>query len=152
MRIRNELERKAAMHRIHELEPGDWIMDIKPFEKNRTDAQNRLSFKWYTEWGKSTGYGTEHHRNYCKLHFGVPILRRDRPEFADTYDRIIKPLSYEKKLDVMEFIDITSIMGVRQMTEYLNEIEQAAAIEGIKLTHPEDLYDEAMGLRRGNIT
>ena len=54
---------------------------------------------------------------YCKLHFGVPILRRDSLEYRQKYDRIIRPMSYEQKLELMvEPFDfpVTSAMNVAQ--------------------------------------
>jgi hypothetical protein len=48
------------------------------------------------------------YRSYAKLHFGVPILRRDSESYKEKYDRIVKPLSLiqvkrELMVEPMEF-------------------------------------------------
>jgi Fe-S cluster assembly scaffold protein SufB len=64
-------------------------------------------------------------------------MREDSPEFRDTYDRLIKPLSYEQKLKAMELIAVTSLMKVRQMVRYLDSIERECGEQGVVLTNPD---------------
>ena len=59
-------------------------------------------------------------KRYCKLHFGVPILRAEDPEFRDIYDRSIKPLPYETKLAVMAYFPVTSLMNRDQIGRYID--------------------------------
>jgi Fe-S cluster assembly scaffold protein SufB len=106
--------------------------------RDRTKEQNRLQFLWGREAAEQRGDRTpEEQRNEWKLRFGVPIMREDSPEFRETYDRLIKPLSYEQKLRAMELISVTSLMKVRQMVRYLDAIERECAEEGVKLTAPD---------------
>lgn len=106
--------------------------------RDRSGEQNRLQFLWAREAAEQRGDRTpEEQRNDWKLRFGVPIMREDSPEFRDTYDRLIKPLSYEQKLKAMELISVTSLMKVRQMVRYLDAIERECAEEGVKLTDPD---------------
>lgn len=106
--------------------------------KDRTKDQNRLQFLWAREAAEQRGdRTTEEQRNEWKLRFGIPIMREDSPEFRDTYDRLIKPLTYEQKLKAMELISVTSLMKVKQMVRYLDAIERECAEQGIRLTDPD---------------
>lgn len=111
----------------------EWVLG-----RDRTGEQNRLQFLWAREAAEQRGDRTpEEQRNEWKLRFGVPIMREDSPEFRATYDRLIKPLTYEQKLKAMELISVTSLMKVRQMVRYLDSIERECAEEGVKLTNPD---------------
>lgn len=111
----------------------EWVLG-----RDRTKEQNRLQFLWAREAAEQRGdRTTEEQRNEWKLRFGVPIMREDSPEFRETYDRLIKPLSYEQKLRAMDLIAVTSLMKVRQMVRYLDAIERECADEGVKLTQPD---------------
>jgi Fe-S cluster assembly scaffold protein SufB len=106
--------------------------------RDRTKEQNRLQFLWAREAAEQRGDRTpEEQRNEWKLRFGVPILREDSPDFRDTYDRLIKPLTYEQKLKAMDLIAVTSLLKVKQMVRYLDSIERECAEEGVKLTSPD---------------
>ena len=111
----------------------EWVMG-----ENRSQAQSRLQFLWAREAAEQRGDRTpEEQRNEWKLRFGVPILREDSPEFRETYDRLIKPLSYEEKVKAMDLISVTSLLKVRQMVRYLDAIERECAEEGVVLTAPD---------------
>ncbi len=140
-------KRDSFIHTVMEtFEEGKvFIGEFEEKKRDRSLAQNSLYYKWLTQRAVALHTSMMDQRCYCKLHFGVPILRRDNEEFQQTYDSVIKPLPYEKKLQAMKLIDISSIMGVKQMTEYLQEIEAECTEQGIRLVHPEDAYYEAMG-------
>ena len=70
----------------------------------------------------------------CKLEQGVPILRRDSEDFRGTYDRVLKPLPYEHKLRAMRLIEITSVMTVKQMTEYLDAVFREYSGRGVRFS------------------
>lgn len=111
----------------------EWVMG-----RDRTKEQNRLQFLWAREAAEQRGDRTaEEQRNEWKLRFGIPIMREDSPEFRETYDRLIKPLSYPQKIAAMELISVTSLMKVKQMVRYLDAIERECAEEGVKLTNPD---------------
>jgi Fe-S cluster assembly scaffold protein SufB len=106
--------------------------------RDRTREQNRLQFLWAREAAEQRGDRTaEEQRNEWKLRHGVPIMREDSPEFRETYDRLIKPLSYEQKIKAMDLIAVTSLLKVKQMVRYLDAIERECAEEGVKLTAPD---------------
>lgn len=110
--------------------------------KHRTSAQNRLQRKWMTEIAEQmTGEKAEYWRGYCKLRFGVPLLRAENHEFREKYDAIVKPLSYEQKIAIMsEPLDmpVTRLMTTKQKTAYLDEIFRHFSEQGVILTIPED--------------
>lgn len=108
---------------------------------HRTSDQNKLQRKWLGEAAEQLGDRTvEELRAYCKLTFGVPILRRDNEAFRAQYDRLIKGrYTYEEKLAfMMEPVDnpVTRIMSSKQKTEYLDAIYRHFASQGIVLTIP----------------
>ena len=110
---------------------------------NRTVEQNKLQRLWMKEAAEQldSGYTEENLRGFCKLHFGVPILRRDSEEFRAGYDRIIRPHSYEDKLLMMQEpfdFGVTRLMKTGQKHEYLNAVCEHFCSLGVVLTQPED--------------
>lgn len=110
--------------------------------RNRSDEQNNLSQKWYGEIAEQTGEDREEVRARCKLEIGVPILRHGSESFRKTYDRVIRPLDYADKLDLVRDTDmpVTRLMNVGQMTEYMDAVFKRHAEFGIVLTVPPDKY------------
>lgn len=111
--------------------------------KHRTNDQNKLQRLWMVEIATQLGDQTpEEVRGYCKLAFGIPILRAENEVFRIAYDRDIKPLPYETKLRMMQEphdYGVTRIMTTRQKTAYLDAIHRHFSGEGVILTNPEDL-------------
>ena len=82
----------------------------------------------------------EDYRAYCKAYFGVRILRAENEAFREQYDRIVRPLEYEQKLEIMkEPIDlpVTRLMTSRQKKRYLDDIYTFWTGKGFKLTDPD---------------
>lgn len=114
------------------------------YGKDRSQEQNALSFRWYKIASLEEGDRTpEEVRKYCKLHFGVPILRADDESFCARYDEIIRPLAYELKLKAMDLLPVTSSMNTEQMSRYLNAVQMDFAGRGIILEGGESLLDAA---------
>ena len=143
--LRNDLHRAACMQIISKLDLSNdpYTITISQGDESRSNKQNRLSFLWYQCLGGLTANGMVHQRRYCKLHYGVPIMRQDA-DFQALYDATIKPMTYEKKIQVMELLPVTSMMTVHQFAEYLTTIDQESAALGFVLPHPEDLYSDAL--------
>jgi hypothetical protein len=126
-----------------ELDPEKpWVVTISQEEAARSLKQNRLSFLWYRARGKATGHGGRHERKLCKLLYGVPILCQGE-EFQEFWSSL-SGLTYEQKLEAMEFVPVTSLFGVKQFAEYLDTIDQESASQGIVLPQPADLYLDAL--------
>jgi len=76
---------------------------------------------------------------YCKLHYGVPILRADSSKFAELYDKVIKPHDYETKLEMMDLLPVTSTMSKTQGTEFIDSVIMEYSKKGFSLIHPSEL-------------
>jgi hypothetical protein len=109
--------------------------------RDRSSEQNKLAFKWYKEISEQTGEDIEDVRARCKLETGVPILREDE-KFRTTYDRLIRPLSYADKIELIRVNDwpVTRLMKVEQMSRYLDIVFRKHAEMGIVLAIPEDRF------------
>lgn len=106
--------------------------------RDRSRDQNALQWLWASEAARQLGDRTaEEVQADWKLRFGVPILREDSAEFRATYDRHVRPLSYEEKLKFMTFIDVTSAMKVRQMVRFLDTVQRECLENGLVLTDPD---------------
>lgn len=115
-----------------------YVANVDKPEKNRTDLQNRLSHAWYKELSeKLKDNDALGWKCYCKLHFGVPIMRAEDDDFRKVYDLAIKAMSYENKLEVMKILPVTSLMKTKQLTKYLDEMKAwFETREGIILEYP----------------
>ena len=106
----------------------------------RSGEQNRLQRKWIGEIAEQLeGETTEDVRAYCKLRFGIPILRAENPEFKASYDRVIGGLSYEQKIEAMQQpldMPITRLMSVDQKARYLADMSRYYTAQGVILTIP----------------
>lgn len=70
---------------------------------------------------------------YCKLHHGVPILRVEDDQFRETYDSTIKGLPYEKKLALMRYLPVTSLMDKKQINKYIEALQADFEPRGVIL-------------------
>lgn len=114
-------------------------VEIKPGKEKRSAAQNRLLYQWYSD-AESQGDQTAiEYRAYCKLHFGCQVLYQEDEYFRESFDRVIRPLEYEKKLACMLpplEMSVTSIMTVKQKSRYLDMVWQYFTGLGFILTDP----------------
>ena len=91
--------------------------------KDRTLSANALSHVWYGQADKQLGQQIGTARNFCKLHFGIPILRAEDSEFCTMYDQAIRHNPYELKLKIMAYWPVTSLMSREQMARYLTAVQ-----------------------------
>jgi hypothetical protein len=123
-----------------------WRFEAKPYKPNRSAEQNRLAFMWYAELAKQSGNGKDYERNFCKWTYGCPILvEHDVNGFSAFYENLINRYDYEQCVASMDFIQVTSMFNVQQMSEYLKHMELYAGEKGYFLTKPVDVYHLAMG-------
>lgn len=108
-------------------------------EKRSLD-QNSLSHSWYAEVSRAKeDISPLEAKCESKLHCGVPILRTEDDGFREFYDASIKPtLTYEKKLEAMKFLPVTSLMSKKQLSQYLEDMQQYWGRQGVYLAFPED--------------
>lgn len=105
----------------------------------RSIPQNALQWRWCADAAKQGDQSAEDYQAFCKLHFGIPILRRDSEQYREAYDRIIKPLPYEQKLELMKAPfewPVTRAMTKKQLTEHLDQVWQHFTSLGFQLTDP----------------
>jgi hypothetical protein len=104
------------------LAPDGYVVTIAP--PGRSLDQNALSHVWYEqlaqELKEDTALGW---KAYCKLHHGVPILRAEEPDFREFYDGAVKWMPYERKLEAMKFLPVTSLMNKQQLSQYLEAVK-----------------------------
>lgn len=118
---------------------------------DRSGEQNRTMWMWANEAADQLGdREAADIQAEWKLTVGIPILRSGDPDFRAKYDRVLKPLSYEAKIEVMRDLDfpVTSAMKVRQMCRFMNEVQRRCIEMGLTLTEPpEDLdrYNQRYG-------
>lgn len=116
--------------------------------EKRSSDQNRLQRLWINEAAEqdTIGMTAEEYRAYCKLHFGVPMLRNENDTFAELYDSKIRdrvpPYSYEQKLEFMAIpwdMHVTRLMTIKQHDKYLNMMHDHFTSLGMILTIPNDI-------------
>ena len=106
---------------------------------DRSLDQNSTMWMWAGEYAGQLGDVTAKEvQHRWKLEIGVPILRSEEPTFCAWYDAKIKGWTYTEKLEAMEWIPVTSLMTVPQMTALMDAIQKEAAEQGIRLTDPEE--------------
>lgn len=136
--IKDEIDREL-LYRFLATRPLPFTIDVT-LGAHRSTEQNRLQRLWINEAAQQLeGHTAEELRGYCKLTFGVPILRAENEEFREKYDKVVKPLPYETKLALMmEPLDfpVTRLMTTKQKTSYLDAISKHFAEMGVKLTEP----------------
>ncbi|MCA0961183.1 hypothetical protein [Salipiger bermudensis] len=112
---------------------------------SRSSSQNRLAQRWFTDIALQLGDQThEEVRAECKLTIGVPILRAENEAFRLSYDRTMKHLPYEEKLAAVKAFDlpVTRLMTVKQMTDFMDQMQRHWIMMGVRLTDPEALKYE----------
>lgn len=106
--------------------------------KARSLDQNAISHAWYEQLARelreddALGW-----KCYCKLHFGVPILRTEDNEFREFYDNSIRGMTYERKLIAMKYLPVTSNMTKPQLSKYLEAMQAAFVPLGVMLEFPQ---------------
>jgi len=116
------------------------VIEVEISEKKRSLSKNALSHVWYSQLDKEafTDHSAGYARLYCKLNFGIAIMREDEG-FSERYASLIrKRFDYEEKIQLMDWIPITSLMTEDQMGRYLNTMQRTFAENGCILSTPKD--------------
>ena len=124
--LRNNSNRNNAIKFLMDLDISEpYEVSVRLFKDSRSKAQNRLYWKWIPDLADHCGY--THNRMHKELK--IKFIGTTSEEIAGVL--ITEPKS-SKKLKVKEF------------TNYLREVEEFADEYGVRLPHPEDLYNHAM--------
>ena len=110
---------------------------VKFIDQDRTLDQNALSHALYAQIASQCDdQSINDIRAECKLVVGIGLLRASDDDFRAFYDSGLKQLTYEQKLDAMTFIPVTSLMGKKVFTQYLDDVIRRYTQRGISLTMP----------------
>lgn len=138
--VSTEQERQNLV-RFIEAHQLPFVCATKKGSKRSLD-QNRLQRLWVNECtAQWDGMTAEEVRGFFKLTLGVPIMRSESEVFRQKYDRILKPLGHEQKIELMmEPLDlpVTRIMTTKQHSVFLDHIQRFASERGWVLTQPDD--------------
>ena len=134
--IRNEYDMDMLIKRISCMKTPFSVF-IKKGAPRSID-QNKLQRKWLKEAEEQGDQTAEEYRGQCKLEIGVAIAKEDA-EFAEKYDRLIRPLPYHVKLEYMMVpfdFPVTRGFTTEQTSRYLNLMYTKLTSQGIILTEP----------------
>lgn len=132
------------------LASGDGLrVTVSNKKEERSQAQRRLQWKWYTQIAVELGEDNSVIRNRMMYKFGVPIFYRDNIEVngvysADTIDAIrqVKACGmiphYEQLMRDFVARITSNSFSVKQNTEYLKAVDQWAIEKNIRLFVPAD--------------
>lgn len=131
-RLTHDNDRLMAVRAVQNA-PEGFIVTVS--EPTRSLEQNSKSHTWYAEIAQALPESDANGwKRYCKLHHGVPILRAEDAEFKAFYDAAMKrALSYEQKLQAMDFVPVTSIMTKGQLSRYFDAVQADFFNKGVEL-------------------
>ena len=135
--VRNEHELNALNEWIRMQWENKVYPTMQMMKQDSTGAQNTMIFALYGDQARQLeDKSVLDVRRECKLHYGVPILSAADPTFCEWYDHSIKGLSYEDKLILMTYMDITSLFTKEQASEYIDTIIAEYSRQGFALADP----------------
>lgn len=140
-RIKGILQLSKALAKIAELaDTGKPFIVIVRGDEKRTDAMNRTVHKWFDEVAKQKTEMFAEVKAEFNLMYGVPIKRRDNPEWGSAYGYLFDSLSHAAKLKAIRMLDIpiTRDMNIKQLTEYMDQMQKDCHEQGYHLTIPEE--------------
>jgi hypothetical protein len=143
-RIKTEQDRQLAI-KVLQNRALPCTMELTKGLKKSHD-QEKLARKWFKELELQGDLTEEEYRGYCKLHFGVVLAKQHSEVWAEKYDRIVKPLPYEQKLELMmEPFDfpVTRILSTALEKKYLDNVYLFYTSKGFVLTNPDFRLEEA---------
>lgn len=123
--VNSEIALQGFIGSLRELWHSRRYLEINVKEgKGRSVEQNAVLHGWFgqvaRELREDDARGV---KRFCKLHFGVPILRAEDEEFRAGYDQVIRPLAYEHKLVAMDILPVTSRMTTIQLERCMTDIQ-----------------------------
>lgn len=124
--INSETTLQAAIGDLREMWKIKRFLTVKvKAGKGRSLDQNAISHAWYAQVARELREDDERGvKRFCKLHFGVPILRAEDEEFREVYDSTLKAwLTYEQKLQAMDILPVTSSMSTKQLHQYMLDVQ-----------------------------
>lgn len=138
--INSEIGLQGFIGMIRELWHSRRYLEVSVKEgKGRSVEQNAVMHGWFGQVARELRADDERGvKRFCKLHFGVPILRAEDDDFRTAYDRVIRPLAYGDKLVAMDILPVTSAMTTRQLDTCMTDIQEHYAKQGVALVYPKE--------------
>ncbi len=121
------------------------VVRVDQKEDDRSKAQNRLYWKWLTQWAKHQGSDKDTEHLFFKRKFlSVIFYRDDVGQYRNTFDAVKvlkqqKHTMYQYVASGLNELISTTDASVQQFTEYLNDIHAFCNKQGCWLETPEDL-------------
>jgi len=117
---------------------------IQPAKRKRSLAQNRLYWKWVSQWAEHTGDSEQRAHHIFKYKFLVTIFYRDDAQYAAMCDsvKVLKSMDREHYDKISAHVirqTSTTDASVKQMTDYLDQIERYCYANDFTLTIPDEL-------------
>lgn len=115
------------------------VVSLRP-GKDRTLDQNTMFFALYKRIAEMTEIGDiEDARRYCKLHYGVVIMRKESEDFRRGWNQMFLHLDYEQKLELMgpcaifgpDGFPVTRLFNRAQGIAYTNQIVDEFRAKGV---------------------
>jgi hypothetical protein len=142
--ITDDTQRTLA-HEMVKRAPNGAVVTVNEAGEARTKAQNRLIHRWFGDIARAlVGQSEVEIKAECNLTYGRPILARDDAEWESAFGYIFDALSHPAKLKAIRVLDVpfTRRMTVKQLSEYMDQMQRDYAEMGIRLTDPDDRKSE----------
>lgn len=138
--LNSEIGLQSFIGTLRELWHSRRYLEISVKEgKGRSVEQNAVMHGWFGQVARELReYDARGVKRFCKLHFGVPILRAEDDDFRAAYDRVIKPRPYADKLVAMDILPVTSVMTTIQLDACMTDIQDHYAKQGVVLVYPKE--------------
>lgn len=108
-------------------------IDVKA-GRARSIPQNDLTHAWYEQLARELREDDARGwKRYCKLTHGVPILLAEDADFRNALGSSFAAMSYEQRLQAMDFVPVTSIMTRKQLGQYADFVSAEFAKRGVYL-------------------
>lgn len=135
------LQNQHQLNAFNEWVSGQWELGKKPtvqiLAADRSVDQNAMFYALYRDISAQQEDKSQLEvKRICKLHYGIGILKGADPEWAEWYDRAIKPMDYEDKLFLVTDLPVTSRFTKEQATEYIDTILSEYGKQGFYLADP----------------
>lgn len=121
------------------------VVRIDQKQDDRSKAQNRLYWKFLTQWSKHQGTDKDsEHLFFKKKILSIIFYRDDVGQYRKTFDAVKtlkneKHPMYEQVASGLNELISTTDASVEQFTEYLNDIHAFCLKHGCYLNTPDDL-------------
>ncbi len=116
-------------------------ISISEWSGKRGLSSNGMVQIWYAQIGDLTGYDAKSSHQLCKIDFGLPIILQ-QDGYGQTIDFILQSTNFynqdrEHQIKIVSGLQITSKFSVKEMSQYLNDIQHFYGNCGLELTNGE---------------